>query len=133
MLYVVRDPKLCRLCGGKCCKTYPGMYLFPDRFIEIFGKFSSFQEFEKILKENNLTYRVCMGVPIPMPKYNDKGCVFLGSKGCTLPLYKRPCECLALVPNEETIIEDEIRCSIHPAVRYVDCFKNWKQLFKQLS
>ena len=108
------------------------MYLFPDRFIKIFGSFASFREFREILERNSLTFKICMGVPIPMPRFGATGCVLLGEDGCTLPLYKRPCECLALVPNEETIIEGEIRCNIHPSINYVSCFKRWEKIIKKL-
>ncbi len=126
--YFVENPQLCALCGGLCCKTYPGMYLSPYRFEEIYGKITS-DNFLYLLEQNFLTFKVCMGVPIPMPKFTGKGCVFLTDSGCKLSSNKRPCECLLFVPVEDTVIEGEIRCYFTKEVSYLECFKEWEKYY----
>ena len=43
------------------------------------------------------------GVPIPAPQSLTAGCAFLGVNGCLFSIFERPCQCLALVPNKETL------------------------------
>ncbi len=124
--YFVEKPELCSLCKGMCCKSYPGMYLDPYRFEKIYG-FK--RDFVELLHENFLTFKICLGVPIPIPKFTDSGCVFLREHGCSLGREKRPCECLILIPEEETLVEGEILCKHNPAVSYIECFKRWKEYY----
>ncbi len=126
----VEDEELCRLCGGRCCRGYPGMYLDPERFFSIYPE--ALCDFWGTLERRNLTVKVCMGVPIPAPKHTEEGCVFLSETGCTLPRKMRPCECLLLVPTEETLIEGEIMCRPAPGFSYVECFKKWKEFHRLL-
>ncbi len=121
----VPPSELCSLCGGMCCRGYPGMYLCPERFFSIYPE--ARRDFWGTLKANRLTVKVCMGVPIPLPESTEGGCVFLGSGGCVLDEKRRPCECLLLVPSEETLLDGSILCKPAPGFSYVECFKAWKR------
>jgi hypothetical protein len=43
------------------------------------------------------------GVPIPAPRSLAAGCAFLDTDGCRFSISERPCQCLALIPNKETL------------------------------
>lgn len=124
----VENHEICALCGGLCCKTYPGMYLSPERFERIYGKVAS-DNFLSLLERHGLTFKVCLGIPIPIPRFTERGCVFLDDAGCRLSFSERPCECLLFVPVEETVIEGEIHCYFPKEVSYVECFRKWKRFY----
>ncbi len=107
------------------------MYLCPERFFEIFPE--ALDDFETSLATNMLTTKVCMGVPIPVPMMDDGVCVFLSSSGCTLSKERRPCECLLLVPNEETLFSEEIHCKVAKGFSYVECFRRWSAIYERRS
>ena len=47
------------------------------------------------------------GVAIPAPRSLELGCAFLGAAGCLFPVSDQPCQCLALVPNRQTLEQSE--------------------------
>ena len=127
--FVVENKDLCARCGGLCCKSYPGMYLDPGQFMEAWDLEPTRGSLRELFSRYPLEMRVCMGVPIPRPRVTEGGCVFLGIQGCLLPREKRPLECLALVPREETLVEGEILCQRPRDLRYVRCFQEWKGFY----
>ena len=128
--FVTENADLCTRCGGLCCRSHPGMYLDPGQFLEAWGIKPEVGALRELFKRVPLKMKVCMGVPIPRPRNSEKGCVFLGEGGCTLPREKRPLGCLALIPREETILEGEIRCQIPRDLEYVQCFQGWKDFYE---
>jgi len=133
-LFFCEDPEICRMCKGACCCSHPGMYLDPERFFSIYNvDTSSWESFLKSLNKHYLETKLCLGVPIPVPMSNEKGCVFLGKDGCVLPRERRPSECLLLIPNVDTLIEGEIKC-FHPRnLRYRDFFEKWRKFYLSLG
>lgn len=128
---IKEDPILCAQCGGLCCQSHPGMYLDPIQFQEAWDLPTGPWDMEEVLLANSLAFKVCMGVPIPVPCYTDQGCVFWSPMGCRLPWSKRPLECLALEPKIETLIEGEIHCSLPQELDYLQCFSRWKRLYEE--
>ena len=43
------------------------------------------------------------GVPMPAPRSLASGCAFLEADGCRFSVAERPCQCLAMIPNEKTL------------------------------
>lgn len=124
----IERPEICALCGGLCCRGYPGMYLDPRRFLSIYP--DAFDNLPDSFTKYKLTVKVCMGVPVPMPSYTEEGCIFLTDEGCLLGVDKRPCECLLLEPCEETLWEGEVLCKPVKGFSYVECFKNWRRFYE---
>jgi len=125
------DPVLCAQCGGLCCKSYPGMYLDPSQFVQAWELEGKKWKLVEVLEACHLSLKVCMGIPIPLPKFLAKGCVFLGKDGCLLPRHKRPLECLLLIPKVETLLEGEIRCVLPQGVDFLKCFDCWKEFYQE--
>ncbi len=128
--FVVEDARLCSLCGGLCCQAHPGLYLDPLQFAQAWNLEGEW-EMREVLYAHSLTLRLCMGIPLPLPLSAERGCVFWGEKGCLLPRWQRPLECLVLVPSEESLFNGEPSCSIPPQVSYVECFYRWGQYYHQ--
>jgi len=99
------DLTLCQACGGRCCQGSPGIWVDPERFWAIFfqGQHLSLEQLRKRLPELGMVLWVKTGVPIPAPQSLAAGCAFLGADGCRFSISERPCQCLALVPNKETL------------------------------
>jgi Fe-S-cluster containining protein len=112
---ITEDPVLCTQCGGLCCQSHPGMYLDPIQFQEAWDLPPGPWDMKEVLLANSLAFKVCMGVPIPVPCYTDQGCIFWSPEGCRLPRSKRPLGCLALEPKIETIIEPKFPCYCNEA------------------
>jgi hypothetical protein len=129
--FVVEDSHLCSLCRGLCCQNHPGLYLDPLQFMDAWHLSSAWSLRDVLNSHSSLSLKLCMGVPIPQPQKCENGCVFWSPKGCVLPRYQRPLECLVLVPSEESIFEGEPRCSISPKVSYLRCFERWRSYYRE--
>jgi hypothetical protein len=108
------------------------MYLDPIQFMEAW-ELENIRERDlaNILKRRSLGLKVCMKIPVPMPCYSQEGCVYLSAKGCILPRARRPLECLIMIPSVETIIEEEIKCSIPPTFSYLRAFSKWEKFYRE--
>ena len=105
------DLPLCQECGGRCCKGSPGVWVDPERFFAMFfsGQHLKLEQLRERLPGLGLVLWEKSGVPIPAPRSLASGCSFLGVDGCLFPVAERPCQCLALIPNKETL-EQEHGC-----------------------
>ena len=99
------DLTLCQTCGGRCCQGSPGIWVDPERFFSIFfhGQHLPLDKLRKHLPKLGMVLWEKTGVPIPAPQSLAAGCVFLGANGCRFSISERPCQCLALIPNKETL------------------------------
>ncbi|MDH3545370.1 MAG: hypothetical protein OEM65_09615 [Desulfuromonadales bacterium] len=103
------DLPLCRACGGRCCKGSPGVWVDPERFFAIFfsGQYLTLEQLRERLPGLGLVLWEKSGVPIPAPRSLASGCSFLKVDGCRFPVAERPCQCLALIPNKETLEQEQ--------------------------
>jgi len=103
------DVPLCRECGGRCCKGSPGLWVDPERFFAIFfsGHYLTLEQLRARLPGLGLVLWEKSGVPIPAPRSLASGCSFLEVDGCHFPVAERPCQCLALIPNKETLQQEQ--------------------------
>jgi len=122
------DDTLCRQCQGRCCQGHPGVWSDPQRFFAIFanGREPTIQELSNILGENTLTLRDVGGILIPAPPESEHGCAELGPEGCSYPPAKRPCQCLALIPELDTLLDDMIHCRLPPECGSGTARENWR-------
>ncbi|MDY0267707.1 hypothetical protein [Trichloromonas sp.] len=122
------DETLCRQCGGRCCQGHPGVWTDPQRFFTIFAtnQNPTAQELSKILKENRLVLRNLGGILVPAPRETEQGCAELGPKGCSFPPEKRPCQCLGLIPELETLLDDMIHCRLPPEYGSGTAREKWR-------
>jgi hypothetical protein len=122
------DPQICRQCRGQCCQGHPGVWVDPERFLRCFDirRPDSPDTLCSRLAPLGLTLRYIDGVPIPSPQQNEQGCRFLGSDGCRFTEQKRPCQCLALTPVLETLLDDQIHCILPPDGSTATALKNWR-------
>ena len=100
---------LCQECGGRCCMGSPGIWVDPKRFFDLFfdGEQLTVEQMSARLPALGLVLWELKGVPIPAPESISSGCALSGADGCVFSVAKRPCQCLALVPNRETLDLDE--------------------------
>ena len=121
------DAQLCKQCGGRCCQGHPGTWSNPQRFFSIFGggKPLSCDEFVAIVKQRGLQLRDVGGVLVPAPQENEHGCAAQCSDGCAFSVEERPCQCLALIPQLETLLDDQIHCILPAAYGSATARKNW--------
>lgn len=126
------DPQMCGQCSGLCCQGHPGAWVDPDRFFSAFfpGKSLSFDLLERELPDPGLVLRDFSGVPAPAPIGTESGCFFLSPEGCRLSVEQRPCQCLALVPSLDTLIDGEIRCQLTPGFGFASVRANWEKFWK---
>ncbi len=96
---------LCKSCGGRCCQGSPGIWIDPQRFFDLFfaGKHLTVEQLAERLPELGLVMWGMSGIPIPAPLSLNSGCAFLTVDGCSLTVAERPCQCLALIPNQKTL------------------------------
>jgi len=129
------DSQLCQQCRGRCCQGHPGVWVEPKRFFAIFSDSSipSAAKLGQILTINRLTLRDLGGVLIPAPLNTEQGCIAQQENGCGYPTATRPCQCLALIPNLETLIDDLIHCSLPPAFGSGSARENWRPFQDLLS
>ena len=126
MTHVVSDPQMCRQCGGLCCQGHAGIWVDPQRFIDLFceGKVPE----ADMLPEGTIL-RDLGGVQVPAPITVEHGCIYLGADGCQLDETKRPCQCLALQPAIETLMEGEMHCKLSPKYGSNSARKNWSRFW----
>jgi hypothetical protein len=104
-----QDLALCRECGGRCCQASPGIWVDPERFFAIFfaGQRLTVEQLRAQLPALDLVLWEKSGVPIPAPRALASGCAFLGIDGCRFSITERPCQCLALTPDRQTLNQEE--------------------------
>jgi len=100
---------LCQECGGRCCQGSPGIWIDPERFFTQFfsGQHLTLEQLRARLPALGLVLWENSGVAIPAPRSLELGCAFLGAAGCLFPVSDQPCQCLALVPNRQTLEQSE--------------------------
>ncbi|MBN2645905.1 MAG: hypothetical protein JXR59_10595 [Desulfuromonadaceae bacterium] len=110
------DAQLCKQCRGRCCQGHPGLWSEPERFWRIFfaGRIPTAQELVGLLRQRSLALRDVGGVLIPAPTESEQGCTAQRENGCAFTTSERPCQCLALIPNLETLLDDLIHCTLPP-------------------
>jgi len=108
------DLLLCKECGGRCCQGSPGVWIDPQRFFDLFfcGDHLTVKQLNQRLPELGLVMWGMSGIPIPAPLSLLSGCAFLTTDGCRLTIAKRPCQCLALIPNQTTL-DQQYGCCCH--------------------
>lgn len=121
------DPQICRQCRGLCCRSHPGCWSDPERFFRIFfaGRRLTLDALRPQLAPLGLQLRDYSGVPVPAPAAGEDGCQSLGESGCRYPTEQRPDQCLALVPDLDTLLDGEIRCRLHPGHGYGEIRDRW--------
>lgn len=122
------DPQLCSTCGGRCCQGHPGLWSDPQRFFGIFaaGEIPSPSDLSRLLEKHQLILRDLGGILIPAPSNTEKGCSAQLVDGCSYSTSERPCQCLALTPNLETLLDDQIHCSLPPMFGSGTARDNWR-------
>ncbi|WP_072906361.1 hypothetical protein [Malonomonas rubra] len=122
------DSQLCSQCGGRCCQGHPGVWSDPQRFFAIFfsGQTPTADQLRQLLAERDIELRDLGGILIPAPKNTATGCIAQGSNGCSYPVETRPCQCLALIPDLETLLDDTIHCSLPPEFGSGTARNNWR-------
>lgn len=121
------DPMLCARCGGRCCRETPGVWVDPRRFLAVFALPLPQvpAELDQRLAALGLAWRDLGGVAVPLPQSDERGCSFLAEEGCRLSVALRPCQCLALEPNLETVRQDELCCELPDDFRLIQARRNW--------
>jgi len=130
--HIVNDPQTCRMCRGLCCQGHPGVWVVPERFLATYfpAGLPGRQAFRQALADSHLTLRAIDGIDIPAPQNSGRGCVFLTPDGCRLPTGQRPDQCLALIPDYETLLHAEIHCTLPPAYSTGTARKRWADFWK---
>jgi len=128
------DAQICRQCRGLCCQGHPGCWADPERFFRIFfaGRRLSPLELGPLLPPLQLELRDYSGVPVPAPRSGEAGCLFLAEDGCRFAADRRPCQCLALIPSLDTLIDGEIRCSLPGTYSYGRVRQRWLDYWTSL-
>lgn len=124
------DTQLCRQCRGRCCQGHPGVWSDPQRFFAIFfaAQLPSPTELRQVLEDHRLELRDLGGVLIPAPRVEEQGCSAQQSDGCAFDTATRPCQCLALTPNLDTLLDDQIHCSLPPEYGSGTARESWRPL-----
>ena len=127
MSVVHLDEQMCRQCGGLCCQGHAGAWVDPQRFMRLFMPCGIYQ---KKSLPMGVTLKDLGGVEVAAPQTLQDGCYFLGDSGCRLDQHHRPCQCLALEPVIETLMEGEMRCILPPESSSKTARDNWDQFWK---
>jgi len=129
------DAQICRQCRGLCCRSHPGCWGDPQRFFDTFfaGRRLTLPELHRQLNRLELQLRDYDGVPVPAPAVDNQGCRQLGEAGCNYPPDQRPCQCLALVPDLETLLTGELRCPSLPGFGYGEIRQRWQAYWQSRS
>ncbi len=132
------DEQLCRQCRGRCCQGHSGLWSDPQRFFGIFSaeKIPSSAQFVRLLDRFGLCLRDLSGVLIPAPTADDLGCRFRRETGCSFTIAERPCQCLALIPQLETLLAEQIHCRLPAEFGSGSARENWRPfqpLLKQVQ
>ncbi len=122
------DTQLCRQCQGRCCQGHPGVWSDPQRFFDIFTNKSipSAAQLSTIIKKHLLCLRNVGEVLIPAPQQTEAGCIFQKLYGCNMTIAERPCQCLALTPNLDTLLDEQIHCTLPPEFGSNSARENWR-------
>ena len=132
MSEALNDPinyQICQDCGGRCCQGSPGVWINPDRFFSLFfeGRRLTLEQLRSQLPELNLVLWEKSGVPVPAPQSLITGCFFHGVCGCVFSEEERPCQCLALVPDPDTLQQPKgSQCKLPEAACWDVAKKNWQ-------
>lgn len=128
------DPQMCRTCGGRCCQGHPGLWVDPARLAALYfgGTLPPREQLAVLLPPLGFTLRNVDGVAIPAPLADD-GCAFLTPAGCRLPPSHRPCQCLALIPSIDTLMEGEICCTLPAPFRTGYVREDWQRFWAEQS
>jgi len=133
----VENIKVCKLCGGKCCKTYPGFatpedFGAPDRqtmINQLTSALSSGRWAIDWVNQDEGLYFVrpaIKGYERSVFDHQYFGeCTFLTPKGCELEFEERPESCRMLVPRLEE------RCDPQGYTRGVVASR-WKEYYELL-
>lgn len=110
----IEKPEICRRCGGKCCKYYPGAatpedFGAPDRGVLLeklrFALASGRWTVDWDGGGDEKVYFVRPAIKGMENSAFDHAytgeCTFLRPEGCELPLHQRPESCRMLIPVEE--------------------------------
>ena len=126
------DEQICQQCKGLCCQGHPGVWVDPQRFLKSFDlpTPTNAEALHQMLP-SELVLRNIEEVAIPAPRKLKSGCIFLQDDGCQLPANRRPGQCLALIPDLETLIEGEIRCSLPPEGSTLTAIRAWRDFWRQ--
>ena len=129
------DLQMCKQCKGLCCQGHPGVWVNPERFIRLFFPvpFKGIEELSTRLQELSLVLRDYAGVLVPAPRGGKNGCVFLRPTGCQLLPELRPCQCLALEPRLETLIDGEVCCRLPVGFGYGQVRSEWNRYWQALA
>ena len=127
MLQHPSEPGMCRQCGGLCCQGHAGSWVEPQRFVRLFFPAG---EIDVGKLPQGVLLRSLGGIDVPAPRTVEHGCMFLGEDGCQLPLAQRPCQCLALQPQIETLSAGEIHCTLPPEYGSNTARQNWKRFWE---
>jgi hypothetical protein len=132
-LPAVFDAQMCRTCGGRCCQGHPGVWVDPQRFFASYftGHIPTRAELETDLPLFGLVLRTIDGIPLPSPAFDDDGCNFRTVDGCCQPVEKRPCQCLALQPDIETLMQGEMCCSMPDGFRTGQARERWMRFWER--
>ena len=126
------DTQICRQCKGLCCQGHPGVWVDPEHFLKTFDlPAPSTPAALYNLLPRELVLRDIDEVAIPAPRKLETGCIFLQADGCQLPENRRPGQCLALVPELDTLIDGEIRCGLPPQGSTLTAIRAWRQFWEQ--
>lgn len=100
---------LCKSCGGRCCQGSPGIWINPHRFFDLFcsGDHLTVAQLSERLPQLGMVMWGISGVPMPAPLSLLSGCGFHTVDGCRLTVSERPCQCLALIPNQTTLDQNQ--------------------------
>lgn len=122
------DPDLCARCGGRCCRETPGVWVDPQRFHAAFAlaPHPTPEAYDDDLARLELAWRDLGGVAVPVPQSREEsGCNLLTADGCRLAAEARPCQCLALEPNPDTLRQDDFCCELPDDFRLIQARRNW--------
>ena len=125
---------LCRECGGRCCHGSPGVWVDPERFFAIFfsGQHLTLEQLRGRLPALGLVLWEKSGVAIPAPRSLASGCSFLEDDGCRFLASERPCQCLALIPNKETLEQEQACLCREPEAFSRDVAKErWRDYWRR--
>ena len=126
---------LCRKCGGRCCQGSPGIWIDPERFFALFspGQRLTVEELRVRLPTLGLVLWGNHGVLIPAPLSLASGCAFLGINGCRLSVAQRPCQCLAMIPDKETLAQPQgCACRVPEEFSREVGRQRWQQYWRSL-
>lgn len=127
------DEQICRQCAGLCCQSHPGVWVDPLRFADAFfpGAVLTLSRLIELSPRLELDIRQIGGVPVPAPRRLQTDCAFLGPTGCRFEPARRPCQCLALVPSIDTLIDGEIHCRMPAGYGTDKAQERWERFWMQ--